>query len=101
MKKSSKVLVTGGAGFMGSHITERLLDMGHEVIILDDLSDGFIENILNNCEKFLITCNLGGFILKKQGAELAIIIGSSMSTGLIMVGTSFQRLLKLRKYFTP
>jgi UDP-glucose 4-epimerase len=38
-------LVTGGAGFMGSHVAERLLALGHEVVILDDLSGGFRENI--------------------------------------------------------
>lgn len=38
-------LVTGGAGFMGSHVTESLLRMGHRVIVLDDLSGGFVDNI--------------------------------------------------------
>jgi UDP-glucose 4-epimerase len=38
-------LVTGGAGFMGSHVAEHLLSMGHKVVILDDLSGGFTENI--------------------------------------------------------
>jgi UDP-glucose 4-epimerase len=38
-------LVTGGAGFMGSHVAERLLILGHEVVVLDDLSGGFIENV--------------------------------------------------------
>ena len=41
----SEVLVTGGAGFMGSHVAERLLAVGHEVVILDDLSGGFLENV--------------------------------------------------------
>lgn len=38
-------LVTGGAGFMGSHVAEHLLRDGHEVIVLDDLSGGFQENV--------------------------------------------------------
>ena len=38
-------LVTGGAGFMGSHVAEHLLKEGHEVVILDDLSGGFVDNI--------------------------------------------------------
>jgi len=40
-----KVLITGGAGFIGSHLAEKLLMEGDEVYILDDLSTGCVENI--------------------------------------------------------
>jgi UDP-glucose 4-epimerase len=40
-----KVLVTGGAGFVGSHLCERLVADGHIVTVIDDLSNGYIENI--------------------------------------------------------
>ena len=40
-----RVLITGGAGFVGSHLAEALLDRGDEVYVLDDLSTGSIENI--------------------------------------------------------
>ena len=40
-----RVLITGGAGFIGSHLAEALLDGGHRVMALDDLSTGSIENI--------------------------------------------------------
>lgn len=40
-----KVLITGGAGFIGSHLSERHLDRGDEVYIIDDLSTGSIKNI--------------------------------------------------------
>jgi len=41
----SRFLITGGAGFIGSHLTELLLEQGHRVTILDDLSTGAIENV--------------------------------------------------------
>ena len=38
-------LITGGSGFIGSHLSEALLDSGHEVLVLDNLSTGSIDNI--------------------------------------------------------
>jgi UDP-glucose 4-epimerase len=38
-------LLTGGAGFIGSHVADELLKAGHELVILDDLSGGFTENL--------------------------------------------------------
>jgi len=40
-----RALLTGGAGFIGSHLSERLLELGHEVHVLDNLSTGSIDNI--------------------------------------------------------
>ena len=39
------VLVTGGAGFIGSHLVPRLLELGHSVTVLDNLSSGKLENL--------------------------------------------------------
>jgi UDP-glucose 4-epimerase len=40
-----RVLVTGGAGFIGSHVADALIARGHEVTVLDDLSGGFPDNV--------------------------------------------------------
>ena len=42
-----KALLTGGAGFVGSHLAEALLDQGHTVQVIDDLSTGSIDNIVH------------------------------------------------------
>ena len=42
-----RVLITGGAGFVGSHLSEALLDRGDEVFILDNLSTGSIDNVIH------------------------------------------------------
>jgi UDP-glucose 4-epimerase len=45
MNKATSVLVTGGAGFIGSHIVDRLISSGYSVRVLDDLSTGKLSNI--------------------------------------------------------
>lgn len=43
--KPKKILITGGAGFIGSHLTDECLKRGHEVIVMDDFSVGRLENL--------------------------------------------------------
>lgn len=50
--KVSKVLITGVAGFLGSHIAERFLSEGHTVVGIDNLIGGYMENIPINVEFF-------------------------------------------------
>ena len=62
----ARCLVTGGCGFIGSHIVRGLLDAGHKVRVLDNLSTGKRENLDEEGEGFtflitmeiFITCNV-------------------------------------------
>ena len=42
---NQRAIITGGAGFIGSHIVDRLVDMDYEVLVIDNLSTGKLENI--------------------------------------------------------
>ena len=42
-----KFLITGGSGFVGSHLTEKLLELDHEVVVIDNISTGSVENLMS------------------------------------------------------
>ena len=53
---SKKVLVTGAAGFLGSHLSEKLSDLGHEVIGIDNMIGGYEDNVPKNIKFQNIDC---------------------------------------------
>ena len=59
-----RILVTGGAGYIGSHVVYEFIDQGHNVTIFDDLSLGVKENI-DNRAKFVFGSTLSEFDLNK------------------------------------
>ena len=67
--KGKKILVTGGAGFIGSHIVDRLIDLGADVVVLDDLSSGKLENLSQNQEKIKF---IKGDIRDEKDLEVAL-----------------------------
>lgn len=52
-----KILVTGGAGFIGSHLSDQLINYGHDIVIIDDLSSGKIENINPRAKFYRLNLN--------------------------------------------
>ena len=64
-----KILITGGAGFIGSHLAEKLLEEGHEISVIDNLSTGKYSNIMhlirNSSFSYTIDSILNRDILKK------------------------------------
>lgn len=68
----SKIMVTGGAGFIGSHIVDRYINEGNEVIVIDDLSTGKKENINPQARFHLIDIRDKGMeaIFEKERPEI-------------------------------
>jgi len=73
--KKTKALVTGGAGFIGSHVVDALIEKGYEVVVVDNLSTGKKEN-LNSKAKFynldILSQKLVG-IFKKENPNMFFI----------------------------
>ena len=65
----AKVLVTGGAGFIGSHLTEKLVEKGHNVAVIDNVSHGTLENIKSVMRKVDL---IKGDILNQEVLEKAV-----------------------------
>ncbi len=64
-----KILVTGGAGFIGSHVTEAFLEAGHEVVVLDNFSSGRRENVPAGArlvERDIRDPELGGWLARER-----------------------------------
>lgn len=68
-----KSIVTGGAGFIGSHLVDALIDLGHEVIVLDNFSTGRPDNLGHIKDKIeLVECDLsvqGDWVAKFKDAD--------------------------------
>ena len=54
--KNKKILVTGVAGFLGSHLSEKLAELGHKVIGIDNMLGGYDDNIPKNIEFHKLDC---------------------------------------------
>jgi len=73
-----RVVVTGGAGFIGSHLTDTLLARGHEVVCVDDLSKGSLENIAHHSDnrwfRFAHMDIRNGSLLEEAGRGCAAVV---------------------------
>jgi GDP-D-mannose 3',5'-epimerase len=64
-----RILVTGGAGFIGSHLVKRLIERGHEVTAMDNLERGKVEFVENIKSLKLIVCDLTNYEVMQQFFE--------------------------------
>jgi UDP-glucose 4-epimerase len=81
----SKILVTGGAGFIGSHAAAELRDRGHTVTVLDDLSGGFVDNVPSGVRFVQGSINDNGMVnqlFRENGFEYVYHLAAYAAEGL-------------------
>lgn len=84
-----KVLITGGAGFIGSHLAESLLKSGHQVVVLDDLSTGSLNNINHIIDhpkfKFIYGSILDALLMRKVVGECDTVVHLAAAVGVKLI----------------
>lgn len=97
-------LVTGGAGFIGSHLTERLLADGHRVTVLDNLSTGRAENLAHLTEHPQLTIRSGSItdpgLLAEMTADSDVIYHMAAAVGVKLVADDPVRTIETNIYPT-
>lgn len=85
MLKNKKILVTGGAGFIGSHLVDRLIQEGHKVTILDNLSSTNMEipEYINNKAEFILGDIRDDNLLKRIILDKNIIFHNASVVGIV------------------
>ncbi len=93
-----RVLITGGAGFIGSHLAEALLARGDEVLILDDLSTGSMENVghLKNMPNFKcwVDSVMNQVLLAELADESDLVVHFAAAVGVRLIVESPVRTIK-------
>jgi len=84
-----KIFITGGAGFIGSHLSERLIAEGHELTVLDDLSTGRLENLVvikgSNALRFVEGDILNDELVQELASEADMIFHLAAAVGVKLI----------------
>lgn len=85
-----KIFITGIAGFLGSHLADRMLELGHEVSGNDTLIGGYIQNVPDNVHFFQIDCcNLEEMTSAMAGSDVVIHAAATAHEGLSVFSPDF------------
>jgi UDP-glucose 4-epimerase len=99
-----RFLITGGAGFIGSHLCDSLLARGHEVHVLDDLSTGRAENIAHLQEQPAFSCTVASItedgLLERLVAQADVVVHLAAAVGVRLVVESPVRAIETNVHCT-
>lgn len=87
-----KVLVIGGAGYIGSHVVKELMEKGHSVTVFDNLSSGLIQNLFDENDF------IAGDILHKEDLDKAFALGFDAFIHLAAFKAAGESMIKPEKY---
>ena len=89
MKSTPTYLITGGAGFIGSHLSETLLARGNRVLVIDDLSTGRMENIESLVDhpqfQFSRASITDGVVMDRLASQADIIVHLAAAVGVKLI----------------
>src|SRR2546423_4085278 len=99
-----RFLVTGGAGFIGSHLSDLLVAQGHRVHVLDDLSTGSLENISQLQDHPGFSCSVGSVdeaeLVSELVADADIVVHLAAAVGVRLVVESPVRAIETNVHCT-
>jgi UDP-glucose 4-epimerase len=85
-----KIFITGIAGFLGSHLADRMLDLGHEVVGNDTLIGGYRDNVPKKAELYVVDCcDIEKMTYIMQGCDIVIHAAATAHEGLSVFSPSF------------
>ncbi len=85
-----KIFITGIAGFLGSHLADRMIELGHTVAGNDTLIGGYLDNVPNQAEFFQIDCcDLNAMSAAMKGSDVVIHTAATAHEGLSVFSPSF------------
>jgi len=85
-----KIFITGIAGFLGSHLADRMLELGHEVIGNDTLIGGYRDNVPKDAKFHIVDCcDVESMTFYMQGADIVIHTAATAHEGLSVFSPSF------------
>jgi len=99
-----RFLITGGAGFIGSHMSDLLIEHGHRVHVLDDLSTGSLENLSELQEHPAFSCSVGSVsdagLLQELVTDADVVIHLAAAVGVRLVVESPVRAIETNVHCT-